>query len=89
MKQSQVGEGAPTKSRAKVRWPEPPWTGKPSPGEVGSLKICTRFFQDRKALSRELRQKCKRGSEASCLLGSLTEEVHPREKQPQTIGRAW
>ena len=51
-------------------------TGKLSLREAGTLKICTGFFLDRKALSRELGQNHRRGSGASRFLGSLTEEVH-------------
>ena len=50
-------------------------TGKPSPGEAGTLKIHIGFFPDRKALSRETRQNRRRGSGASSLPESLIEEV--------------
>ena len=42
-----------------------PGTGKPSPGEAGPLKICTRYFLDGKVFNREIRQNHRRGSEAS------------------------
>ena len=61
-------------------------TGKPSSGEAGTLKICTGFFPEGKALSRELGQNSRRDSVAPRLPGSLTEEVHLGETAPHTAG---
>ena len=55
-------------------------TGKPSPGDSGTLKIRTGFFLDRKVLSRELGQNCRRGSGAFSLPGSLVEKVRLEER---------
>ena len=55
-------------------------TRKPSPGEMGTLKIRTRVFPDRKALSREIEQNHRRGSEASRFPESLLEEGAPGGK---------
>ena len=54
-------------------------TGKPITEEVGNLKILP-VFPDRKVLSREIRQNCRRGSEASIFLESLQEEGFPGAK---------
>ena len=49
-------------------------TGKPSPGEAGSLKIHAGFFPDGKVLSREIGQNPRRDSEDSRFPESLLEE---------------
>ena len=53
-------------------------TGKSSPGEAGTLKIRTGFFQEGKALSRENEQNLRRGSGASSFPGTQTREMCPR-----------
>ena len=49
-------------------------TGKPSPGEVGTLKTHAGFFPYRKVVSKEIRQNTRRDSEASRFPESLLEE---------------
>ena len=63
-------------------------TVKPSPGEAGTLKVCTRYFPDGKMLSRDLGQDPRRGSGVSSFLESLTEKVCLGESTPQTVGGA-
>ena len=63
-------------------------TGKSSPGEAGTLKICTRFFPEGKALIREPAQNHRRGSGAFSLPESLTEDVRPGEGAPRPVGGA-
>ena len=76
IKNNQLGEG-PTRSWAKAEQRKP--SRKPSPRGAETLKICTRFFLDTEALSRELRHNPKRGSGASRFLRSLTQEVRPEK----------
>ena len=68
----------PVRRRAKAWQWKPLRTGTSSPREAGTLKVLTGFFPERKALCRELRQNCRRGSGASSFLEWLIEEVHQR-----------
>ena len=64
------------------------WTGNPSPGEAGTLKIATGVFPDRKVLRREIRKNYRRDNEASSFPESLTEKVHLGKSTPQTSGQS-
>ena len=82
--------GGPSRSRAKALGQEPPGQESAAPREAGALKICTGFFKEGKALSRELRQILRRGSGgASSLPESPTEVMRRGGEGAAHPGPSW
>ena len=91
IKKNPVGVGGgPSRSRAKALGQEPPGQESAAPREAGALKICTGFFKEGKALSRELRQILRRGSGgASSLPESPTEVMRRGGEGAAHPGPSW